>query len=297
MESKVKSWIFSIRAPFLFLSLDLALLGTALAFHEKTLSIFMAILGAAGLILLHIAVNLLNEYHDFVTGLDLTTIKTPFSGGSGVLAQGNLSACAALMGALACLGVATILGIYFTLSSGIGLIPLLVIGLVIIVTYTPFLTHHLLGEVSAGLGLGLLPVMGIFYIQSSHYSISSILTGLIAGLLTFNLLLLNEYPDMEPDLKVGRFNLIHCFGPDKAAKIYTFIGFSVYILIIIYVIVGIFRPWILLSLLTIPLLLKSVKWVMGSRDKSSMIPALASNVMMVLGTQFLMAIGIIISAL
>ncbi len=40
----------------------------------------LALLGA---FLAHISVNTLNEYFDFKSGLDLETIKTPFSGGSG----------------------------------------------------------------------------------------------------------------------------------------------------------------------------------------------------------------------
>ena len=43
------------------------------------------ILALAGGLLAHISVNALNEYLDFTSGLDLTTLRTPFSGGSGTL--------------------------------------------------------------------------------------------------------------------------------------------------------------------------------------------------------------------
>ena len=45
----------------------------------------MLLLVLAGALCAHASVNLLNEYHDFRSGLDLQTQRTPFSGGSGAL--------------------------------------------------------------------------------------------------------------------------------------------------------------------------------------------------------------------
>ena len=69
----------SFRVPFLILAPICVLLGASISYTEhgfidySLLSI--AVLGA---IFSHIAVNTLNEYQDYTSGLDLKTIRTPF---------------------------------------------------------------------------------------------------------------------------------------------------------------------------------------------------------------------------
>ena len=68
-----------IRASFLILAPACVLLGVATAYASDlsfpVLSIVLAFLGAVAA---HIAVNSLNEYHDYKSGLDATTDRTPF---------------------------------------------------------------------------------------------------------------------------------------------------------------------------------------------------------------------------
>jgi len=74
------------RIPFLLLALACVLLGIATAHYQGSgLDMLYLLLALVGGLAAHVAVNALNEYDDFRSGLDMKTERTPFSGGSGVL--------------------------------------------------------------------------------------------------------------------------------------------------------------------------------------------------------------------
>ncbi len=80
------------RAPFLLLSVIIVVLAAAMAHAElqgteQSLDGSLFALVLLGAVAAHIAVNSLNEYLDFKSGLDERTHRTPFSGGSGFLPE------------------------------------------------------------------------------------------------------------------------------------------------------------------------------------------------------------------
>ena len=72
---KLKKWLLVIRAPFLPLSLILAFLGTCIAWYDGAFHLGHALLAFLGLLLAHISVDVLNEYFDYKSGVDLATQK------------------------------------------------------------------------------------------------------------------------------------------------------------------------------------------------------------------------------
>jgi len=79
----VKTIVQSMRVPFLVLTPVCVFLGAStVVANQAEVSLFVLLLALLGAFLAHISVNTLNEYLDFKSGLDLETIKTPFSGGS-----------------------------------------------------------------------------------------------------------------------------------------------------------------------------------------------------------------------
>ncbi|UCC49021.1 MAG: hypothetical protein JSV41_02255, partial [Gemmatimonadota bacterium] len=94
------------RAPFLLLSVTLVAAGTGAAAYLGMHDWAAAGLALLGLLGAHVAVNALNEASDYRTGIDLKTVRTPFSGGSGTLPAGRLSYRAAVATGLTGGGVA-----------------------------------------------------------------------------------------------------------------------------------------------------------------------------------------------
>ena len=87
--NSVKIWLRQIRAPFLLLPPISVLVGVSVAVYESySINALYLALAFIGALLAHIAVNVLNEYYDYKSGVDFKTVRTPFSGGRGCWYRG-----------------------------------------------------------------------------------------------------------------------------------------------------------------------------------------------------------------
>jgi 1,4-dihydroxy-2-naphthoate octaprenyltransferase len=275
----------------------LIFLGTAIAWYDGFFSTLDCILSLVGLLLLHISVNVLNDYFDYKSGIDLETRRTPVSGGSGILPAKLLAPTSVYRFGILCFLLAVPIGIYFVIVKGWLLLPLLVVGAICVLLYTPRIARlgWGMGEISAGLGLGTLPVLGVFFVQSETYTWQALVAAIPSGILVHNLLLLNEFPDVEADRKGKRRTMPIAWGKGKAAKVYISLTVAMYLWLIGGAATGA-MPWFaLLGLLTFPLGLKAIRGALNYEQESKLMPALGANIMVILGTQFLMAVGYVIA--
>ncbi len=291
----IKKWLLVIRAPFLPLSIVLAFLGACIAWYDGSFHWGNAILAGFGLLLAHISVDVLNEYADYKSGVDLNTQRTPFSGGSGALPAGLVTPRQALWLGVGALVLAVPIGLYFCFVSGWWLLPLLLVAAACIIFYTPFILKMGWPEWSPGLGMGTLPVLGAYFVQTGDYTLPAVIAAVPSGILVHNLLLLNELPDVAADSKGGRKTLPIAIGKNKAAVVYSALTVVVYLWIIGGVIARVMPAWTLVALLTLPFALKAVRGSMKPDDMASLGPAMAANVMVVLITQFLLGVGYILA--
>jgi len=293
---KLGVWLREIRANFLLLSAVLVPLGTSIAVYEGFFNFLHFVLAFVGLVTLHISVNVLNEYYDYKSGLDFNTIATPFSGGSKVLVMGLIKPESAYRLGVVCLAFGTAIGIYFLYAVGWLLLPILILGFIAVYFYTTKLARAMLGEVFAGLGLGALPILGAYFVQTGFYSTLALATSLIPGILTHNLLLLNEFPDVEADAKAGRRNFVIALGRRKAAKLYSALTLFAYAWLAFTMVVRIVPVTCLVAFLTLPHALKAVKTALAHHDDlQGLMPALASNVTVTLATPALLALGFMLA--
>jgi len=294
---KLKIWFLETRPQFLLLSVVLVLLGTAISRHEGCFNLLKFVLTMFGLVLAHASVNVLNDYFDYKSGIDLETTRTPFSGGSGVLPSGLLKPKGVYIFGVGCLTVAFAIGIYLTFISGWQLLPLILLGGPVIYFYTSHLTKWLIGEFWAGLGLGMLPVLGTYFVQTGSYSAEAVVASLAPGFLTANLLLLNEFPDVEADKNGGRHNLVIAFGPKTACRFYAGLMVLTYLSIITGVVFKLMPPASLIGLASIPFAFTAITVTFKYYDNiEKLIPALKANVITVLGTDALVAAGYFLSS-
>jgi len=291
----MKKWLMVIRAPFLFLVVALALLGTSIAWFEGAFHLGHALLAFFGLLLAHISVNVLNEYFDYRSGVDLRTQRTPFSGGSGALPSGLITPRQALWLGLGTLIVAALIGVYFIITMGLLLLPLLLVALACIVLYTPLILKMGWPEWAPGIGLGSLPILGAYFVQTGEYTLPAVIASIPSGILVHNLLLINEFPDVEADVTAKRRTLPIVIGKKKASIVYSVLTVMLYLWIIGGVIFGYMPPFSLLGLLTIPWAVKAIRGSLQHEDMNKLVPALANNVLVVLLTQVFMGIGYIIA--
>jgi 1,4-dihydroxy-2-naphthoate octaprenyltransferase len=274
-------------------------LGTSVAWYHGYFSLLYCLLALVGLLLVHISVNTLNDYFDYKSGIDLEVKRTPFSGGSGILSAGLLTPASVGRFGVVCFLLAIPIGIYFVIHIHKGwlLVPILVTGALCVLLYTTHLKRWGLGEIACGLGLGTLPVLGAYFVQSGTYSWEVVIAAIPSGILLHNALLLNEFPDVEADEKAGKKTLSIVIGKKKASLLYSMLIIAMYVWIAAWSIAGFMPIFALLGLLTLPLGVKAIKGARNYDEESKLVPALGANLMVVLGTQALLAIGYIIAAI
>lgn len=293
----LKAWVLEPRPQYLLLPVSLIVLGTAVASYDGSLNIVYAVLALIGLLLCHMSVNVLNDYFDFMSGVDLKTIKTPFSGGSGILPAKKLTPKQVLWYGAICLVLAVPIGIFFVITQGWQLFPLLLVAGLSIVLYTPVILKWHFPEWSPGLGLGILPVLGAYFAQTGHYTLSAFYASVPPGFLVLNLLLLNEFPDVEADAVANKKTLPITAGRKKAALAYSAFLVLTFLWIIGAVLAGQMPRMALLALVTLPFAYKAIRGSFDYKEISKMLPAQTNNVIAVLGIPLLMGIGYILATI
>jgi len=292
----LKAWLMLPRFQFLPLTVIMVSLGTAIGAYEGYFHFGHFLLAMIGSILVHITVNVINDYHDFVDGIDLNTQRTPFSGGSGVLPSNLLKPKQAFWFATICLLMAMVIGFYFVMQKGWLLFPLLIVSGFSAYFYNVYLAKWHIGEIFAGLCFGPLLVLGSYYVQTGRYSWGTLFASLAPGILTSNLLFLNEFPDWEADKKGGRRHFVISLGKMDAS--YLFVAFLIasYLCIIAGVLTKMMPALTLIGLGTIGFGWKAAKGALRYYDNTEkLVPVLGANVITILGTQALLAVGYVIA--
>ncbi len=288
-----------MRLPFLVLNPVCVLLGTASAYWVgKELNLFHLALIFIGAISTHISVNALNEYDDYKSGLDFKTQPTPFSGGSGTLPRHPEMEKTALFTGLVALGISVLIGVYFLIVRGIWLLPLGGLGVIIILTYTRWLTRNPIAcLISPGLGFGTLMVMGSYFALTGSYSWTAFFASLVPFFLVNNLLLLNQFPDMEADEGIGRQHLIIAYGKTMGVKVYGVFLVGAFASIILGFLLGLLPLGSLLGLMMIPLAIPTYIGIARHMDDiPKLLPFMGRNVALNILTPLLMAVGMFITA-
>jgi 1,4-dihydroxy-2-naphthoate octaprenyltransferase len=288
----IKVWAGQIRAPFLVLSVVLVLIGGAVAAANGVFDGLRFALAMLGVILAHGAVNMFNELHDHATGIDQHTRRTPFSGGSGTLQRGDLDPRVVLYATIATLAVALVIGLVLTILSGWQLLIFIVLGGLATLFYTSHLARWMIGELAAGICLGTFVVLGTYFCMAETLTAEVVWLSVPPGILTAQLLFLNEFPDMEADRQGGRRHLVIVLGRRRAAVVYTAAMIVMYAVLVVGVIAKLFPLAVLMALATVPLALRASLTALRHHDNfEKMVPALGANVGTVLGTDLLIAIA------
>ncbi|MBN1297259.1 prenyltransferase [bacterium] len=219
----IHSAIAVTRPKFLLLVPACVALGVATAATEVSqvdgLQIAVVFVGAVAA---HMAVNALNEYWDFRSGLDHRTERTGFSGGTGTLPAHPEAAPAAAWTGFMMLAIACAAGVYVSLTTGWYVWIPAGIGVLTILLYTgPINRHPVICLLAPGVGFGSCMVTGTHYALTGHCSLPALAASLIPLFLVSNLLLLNQFPDVEADRSVGRRHFPITIGRIASARIFT----------------------------------------------------------------------------
>ena len=288
-----------IRVNFLPLTIVIVLAGLTGAFYaHRSFNALDALLVMVGALLTHASVNAFNNYFDYRSNIDTRTSKTPFSGGVEVLVSGAMKPSSALAVSVATFVGAALVGIHFLTLFFNALLPLVLFGALVIVLYSPVLAKiHGVSEVVAGSGFGFMG-LGVYVTQTGIVDGTGFTIFVPVTILVAMLLFLNEFPDAEIDRDAGRRHAVILVGKRWASRIYGAALIATYASIILSVA---FRaaPWtVLVSMLTVPVAYRAARGALNNYERTAeLIPAMGMNVITILATILLMAVGFGLSPL
>ena len=166
----------------------------------------------AAIVCLHAAANVLNDVGDDSGGTDRINSERiyPYTGGSQFIQLGILSASGMRKFGLALLAAAAAFGVVLIERRGIAVLGFGLSGAALAVLYSlgPMrLNASGLGELSVGLGFGVIPVSGAAWLQSGSIDLSLLLFSLPIACWVTAILLINEVPDRRADGSCGKRTL------------------------------------------------------------------------------------------
>ena len=246
-QTKLIKGLAITRLPFISAVIMPALIGGAYAYHyvledPLTFNWGYFILALFGVILLHLGSNVINDYFDGKDGTDAANNDyfLQFSGGSRAIELGLISLEGTRRLAWVLFITAALIGFYLTYQTGVTTLYIGLAGLLIGYFYTAppvrLVARRGLGELSIAFAFGPLVTAGIVYVTTQQLTPMAFLIGLPVGLLTANILLINEFPDAASDATTGKNHLVVTFGKEIGSRIYLYIlmaAFLVNLLVIL----------------------------------------------------------------
>ncbi|MBS3753983.1 MAG: prenyltransferase [Anaerolineales bacterium] len=295
---RLKLLLQPMRLPFLILAPACVSVGVGTAYWETgqigSWNVLLVFLGGLSA---HISVNVFNEYYDFKTGLDQKTQPTPFSGGSGMLpAHPEMEKETLLLGWLMFM-ITGAIGLYFVFVQGWQLVLVGVLGMVLLVTYTIFWVYQpVLSLLAPGIGFGLMMVMGTHFALTGVYSWEAFIASLVPTFLVSDLLLLNQFPDVEADRSIGRRHFPILVGRESSAVIYGIFLLLTYLAVVVGVILQLLPVLSLITLTTSILGWKTFRSVQRHAGEiSELVPVLGMNVILSISTPALLSLSLFLA--
>lgn len=298
-------WLRGMRAPFFSASIVPVLVGAAAALSiSKQLHWLRFAITLLGMVALHAAANMLNDYQDYKSGCDPNNAaRTIFNGGSNVIADGLMSERTMRIGIAVAYALGIACGLFLAVSMGPqGWVVLVlgVVGVAISLGYTAprvLLAGRGLGEVGIALCFGLLAVQGTAYVQLGRFTWSAWLAALPVTGLIVAILWINQFPDIAADHAVGKDNLVVRLGPACARwGYYALLGLS-YLPLIGGAAGGLLPPWALLGLGGLPLAWRAARILHRHyAQTAALLPAQAATIQAHLLTGLFLAAGLTLGA-
>lgn len=227
----MKKWIEAMRLRTLPVSISGVLAGIACAIMLGYFSFVPALLCLIFAILAQIASNFGNEYYDYKNGLD----KKGREGFRRGVTEGDISPGAMRGATFGTLAAAAAVGCLMLLYGEWWLIPVGICIVLFALAYSagPYpLSHHGLGDIAVVIFFGIVPVTFTCLLQQGNWSGIGISfpISVSVGLLAANVLVVNNYRDMDDDKAVGKRTTAVIFGRKAMGLYYLISGIAAMVL-------------------------------------------------------------------
>jgi 1,4-dihydroxy-2-naphthoate octaprenyltransferase len=258
--NKIDTWILASRPKTLLAAIVPVLIGTSVVSYETRVNFLASIISVICAILIQVGTNFVNDLYDYLSGADGETRKGP----TRALASGLISVNEMKFAISIVFIVTFLLGLYLVyISTWITLlIGLLSIFAGIAYTAGPYpLAYNGLGDLFVFLFFGIVGTVGTYYVQVVNISSLVFWASIPVGALITNILVVNNYRDIEEDREVGKNTLAVKMG--KKFTRYQYLAFMILSYAILFVVYFTFnqRLFVFLPFLTLPIAIKLIKMV------------------------------------
>ena len=298
LKRKAFAWFLAVRMPFLTGSVSPVLLGGAISWATRgqlSWGLFFLTILAGGL--MHLGVNVINDYFDHESGNDDINVDfiRPFSGGSRVIQMGLLSSPEMLAGAAVLFAIPSGIGIYLAFAAGPLVILFGIAGLLSGIFYVgkPFnWNYHGLGEILVGLNFGTLMTLGAYYVQTGRLDWTPAIASIPVAALIAAVLYINEFPDFAADKAVGKRTWVVRLGRPHATHLYAVLMAVPYVTVLAAVAAGTLPVTTLIALISLPLAVQAVRVAYRWHSQPvELAPANALTIIIHLSTGLLLTLG------
>lgn len=224
MKRTIKIWIECARLRTLPVSVAGVIMASGIAVLYHRFEWLPALLCFAFAVLAQVVSNFANEYYDFRRGTDKKGRVGPRRG----VTEGDITPGQLLRATIGTLAVACAVGCGLIPFGGWWLIPVGILIAVFAFAYSagPYpLSYHGLGDVAVLVFFGLVPVNLTFYLQAGYFAPLAILASVTIGLMGVNVLLVNNYRDVDDDREAHKRTTVVIFGRKVASAAYLINGY------------------------------------------------------------------------
>jgi 1,4-dihydroxy-2-naphthoate octaprenyltransferase len=296
-------WWVGIRPVYLGLAILPVILGSAAAwtqnisvktprgsFHPTTF-----ILTLIAVLLLQIGAQLINDYYDYLKGIDTNNSLGP----GGLIQQGLVKPARVLMLGLVAVGLAVVLGIFIAIPMGW---PILVAGLIgVLAAYfysgvPKGLASLALGEIVCFFIFGPLITIGSYLTQTGHLDRIVYIYSISLGLLATAFIHANNMRDVGSDAPAGKLTLASLLGVHLSRVLYVILVIGAYAPIVALGLPAHSSHLLLIVLWTFPILVIVITTVLRTTNPGSLHTAMFQTLKLETYFTLLLIVALIVDA-
>ncbi|HZW39948.1 MAG TPA: 1,4-dihydroxy-2-naphthoate polyprenyltransferase [Ignavibacteriaceae bacterium] len=255
--TKFQSWVIASRPKTLPAAVAPVLVGSALAYNQGKFHIELSIIALICSFLIQIATNFSNDLYDFLKGADTAKRKGPRR----VLASGLITVKEMKLAVFITFMLAFIFGLYLVYRTDYVVLIIGVLSIIAGLAYTagPFpLAYNGLGDIFVFIFFGVIGTAGTYYLHHLEINALSLAASIPVGTLITNILVVNNYRDINEDKEAGKNTLAVILGKTFSRYQLIFSLIIAYLIPLFLLLYYNFNLWILLPYVSLPIAILSV---------------------------------------
>lgn len=255
--SKFQIWMMASRPRTLFAAFVPVIVGASLSIAENSFGVVVSLVALFCSILIQIGTNFTNDLYDFIYGADTKKRIGP----KRVLNEGLVSKSTMKKAIALTFGLAFLLGLYLVYQAGYMVLIIGIISIIAGLAYTagPFpLAYNGLGDIFVFLFFGVVGTVGTYFVNTGEFSGIAFLASIPVGALVTNILVVNNYRDIDQDKEFGKITFAVIIGKKGTLFEYIFLLIASFAVPLILYFNYEFTLWIFLPYLTLPFAYKLI---------------------------------------